>query len=353
MGAELLPNHSEPFVNGSPWYVNCDIVFDNDSRRIALFLLYLFIFMVGLIGNLLVVWINWRGRHSANGVQFCILNLSLSDLTVMASLPFFILEVTLGDVWLWGHFLCKFTNLLYLLNLYGSSFFLALMTLERYLSLVRPSTPSLFPVSGRRRWLLCGGVWLFSLFLTLLENVHVRLLEWDEPGCFMVPQSSSVEWYISMSFLQLILQFVVPGAVIVGCNVQIARAVRTAPDVQGRREVWLVHVYSLVFIICWLPFNVVMTLITVDDLHPMLFSCNTVEIIYFAYSVVQGLSLFHCVANPILYNFLSKSFRNKLLNTVVSCLPRENLPEAAGGEGTDHKKQRWQSSSSTSHSDVG
>ena len=108
-------------------------------------------------------------------------------------------------------------------------------------------------------------------------------------------------WYISISFLGLIFQFLGPTVVIVTCNLLIARAVRSSPDVQGRREVWLVHVYSLVFVVCWLPFHVVNFLMMIDDLQPLLLSCNAVEVLYFSFSVVQCLSLFHCVANPIIH----------------------------------------------------
>ncbi|XP_054625476.1 G-protein coupled receptor 182 [Dunckerocampus dactyliophorus] len=361
MGTDDL-NHSL-FLNGTPWFVyECTLELDAEYRRICLFLLYLFIFVVGLLENTLVVWVNWRRRHSANGVLFCVLNVSLSDLMVIVVLPFFMMEVTVNRVWLWGRLLCKLTNLIYGINFYSSSFFLALMTLERYLSLTRPSFPALFPVVGRRRWAVCGSVWLLSLFLALLENIHVDLLEWDEPGCYMLPENSYTQWFVSVAFLCLIFQFLCPASVIITCNVLIARAIRTAPDVQGRRDVWLVHVYSLVFVVCWLPYHLVMSLMIIDDLHPILFSCNMVEVIYFSFSVVQTLSLFHCVANPILYNFLSKSFRDNLINTVVSHIPRETptdkagaetQPNAANGERGDKGKQRKLSNASTSQSDVG
>ncbi|XP_068999678.1 G-protein coupled receptor 182 [Embiotoca jacksoni] len=351
-------NHS---LNGTPWFVyECTIQLDTNCRRIALFLLYLFIFVTGLLENALVVWVNWRRRHSANGVLFCIINVSLSDLMVIMILPFFMMEVTMDKVWLWGRFLCKVTNLIYVVNFYSSSFFLAFMTLERYLSLTRPSAPAVFPVAGRQRWVLCGGLWALSLLLALMENVHVDLLEWDEPGCYMLPEYNYTEWFVSVTFLCLLFQFLGPAAVIVTCNVLIARAVRTAPDVRGRRDVWLVHVYSLVFVVCWLPYHLVMFLMTVNDLDPYAFSCNTVDVLYFSFSVVQSLSLFHCVANPFLYNFLSKSFRNNLINTVVDYIPKEGAAEQAGakpgaanGDGGDPEKQRNLSNGSTSQSDVG
>lgn len=352
-------NHSSDHFNDTPWFVyECTIELDTDYRRIALFLLYLLIFIVGLLENMLVVWVNWRRWHSANGVLFCIINMSLSDLMVIIILPFFMMEVTMDKVWLWGRFLCKVTNLIYVVNFYSSSFFLAFMTLERYLSLRNPSSTALFPVLGRRRWLLCAGLWMLSLFLALMENVHVDLLEWDEPGCYMLPEHNYTEWFVSVAFLCLLFQFLGPASVIITCNVLIARAVKNAPDVQDQRDVWLVHVYSFVFVLCWLPYHLVMFLLIIDDLDPFLFSCNTVEVLYFSFSVVQSLSLFHCVANPILYNFLSKRFRHNLINTVISYIPREQTEDQAGAgiqgnapNGSSGKQHRL-SNASTSQSDV-
>ncbi|XP_076022636.1 G-protein coupled receptor 182 isoform X1 [Genypterus blacodes] len=362
MSAEDHSNRTLEFYNQSAWFLyECTLTLSSEYRRIALFLLYLFIFVVGLLENTLVVWVNWRRRHSASGVLFCILNVSLSDLMVIIILPFFMMEATMDSVWLWGRFLCKVTNLIYVVNFYSSSFFLAFMTLERYLSLTRPSSPACFPVAGRRRWLLCGGLWSLSFFLALLENVHVEVLEWREPGCYMYPEHHFVEWFMTLTFLCLIFQFLVPASIIVTCNVLIARAIRTTPDVQGRRDVWLVHVYSLVFLMCWLPYHLTMCLMVLDDINPFLFSCNTTEVIYFSFSVIQGFSLLHCVANPILYNFLSKSFRNNLITTVANYLPREALgtmdqlgpgANTANGGGAEPGKQRKLSNASTSHSDL-
>ncbi|XP_072304602.1 G-protein coupled receptor 182 [Eucyclogobius newberryi] len=359
-------NHSLDFYNGTPWFVyECTVELDTDSRRIGLFLLYLFIFVAGLLENLLVLWVNWRRRHSANGVLFCVLNVSLSDMMVIAVLPFYMLEATINQVWLWGRFLCKVTSLVYAVNFYSSTFFLALMTLERYLSLTKPAFPALFPVTGRRRWWLCAGVWLFSLFLALLENVHVDLLEWDEPGCYMLPEHNFTEWFVSTSVICLVFQFLVPATVIVTCNLLLAKAVGAAPDVQERRDVWLVHVYSLVFVLCWFPFHLVLFLLMVDDINPFLLSCNAVEVLYFSYTIVQGVSLLHCVVNPVLYNFLSKSFRSNLINRVASYIPKEGRAAGAqagpgvrpngggaGGGDAEAAKQRKTSDASTSQSDV-
>ncbi|TNM86562.1 hypothetical protein fugu_006792 [Takifugu bimaculatus] len=273
--AEL--NHSLDHDNETLWtWHDCAIELDEKWRRIFLFLLYLFCFMVGLLENALVVWVNWRRRHSA----------------------------------------------------------------------------TFFPVVGRRRWIFCGGLWAFSFFLALLENVHVDLLELDEPGCYLMPEKFEIQWFVSMSVLRLFFQFLLPSAVIITCNVLIARALRTAPDVQDRRNLWLVHVYSLVFVMCWFPFHLATFLMVLDELYHFLFSCRMIQVLYFSLSVVDAISLLHCVANPILYNFLSKSFRNNLINAVVDSLPRE-ATQPHVPNGGDLGKQRKLSNASTSQSDVG
>ncbi|KAJ8265702.1 hypothetical protein COCON_G00148010 [Conger conger] len=347
------------YSNDTPWFIlECTLHLDRDTRRIALFMLYLLLFMVGLAENSLVLWVNWRRRRSASPVLFCVLNVTVSDSMVVLVMPFFMLEVMMDKVWLWGRFLCKVTHLVYLVNFYSSSIFLAWLTLERYWALTRPPAPAGDQGEKRRRALVCGGLWVFALFLALLENVHVDLLEWNEPGCYLMPSYSHMEWFTSLTFLCLLFQFLGPAGVIITCNVLMARAAQSAPDVRGGTgQVWLLHLYSAVFLACWLPYHLVLFLMMVDDLDPRLLSCNAVEVLYFSFSVVQAVSLAHCVANPILYNFLSKGFRGHLVNAVLERLPPAQDPAGlrggTGGEaGGRPGKVRKLSDSSTSHSDV-
>ncbi|MCI4387706.1 hypothetical protein PGIGA_G00077310, partial [Pangasianodon gigas] len=82
-GEKMKLDHNTSDHNETLWFYECTLNLDRESRRIALFLLYLFLFMVGLLENCLVIWVNWRRRHSASGVLFCVINISLSDLMVV------------------------------------------------------------------------------------------------------------------------------------------------------------------------------------------------------------------------------------------------------------------------------
>ncbi|XP_023654584.2 G-protein coupled receptor 182 [Paramormyrops kingsleyae] len=353
-------NTTSDHDNYTHWFMyDCTLNLDHSSRRVFLFLMHLLFFMVALMENCLVVWVNWKRRRSCSRVLFYVLNVSISDLMAVLLMPFFMLEVTIDKVWLWGQFLCKFTHLVYTVNFYSSAFFVACMTLERYRSVSQPESTSWGLSERHRRALICGGLWTLAVLLALIENVHVDLLEFEEPGCYLIPDYSYSMWFDALICISLLFQFVGPAVIIITCNVLIARTVGTMANVEGRRDVWLVHVYSLVFVVCWLPYHLVMMLIMVDDVAPHLFSCNMADAIYFSFSIVECLSFFHCIANPILYSFLSKGFQEMLVNTLLQHLS-SRAPNAEGCPDADRPKRpaadkqgRRASTSGTSHSDVG
>uniref|UniRef100_A0A8K9Y5X1 Uncharacterized protein n=1 Tax=Oncorhynchus mykiss TaxID=8022 RepID=A0A8K9Y5X1_ONCMY len=182
------------------------------SQRMALFLL---LFVAGLTLNALVVWVNWRLVSSCNGVLFCMLNVSVSDLLIIVVILYIDTQ-------------CKYITI---------------------------SLPA--------------------------GNAHVTLLEWDKLGCYIY-QHNFVDWYAAHTFLYLIFQFLGPAAIIMTFNMQTLQAVWTSPE---------------------------------GLLNPRVLSYQTVG---------QALSLFHCLANPILYNFLSRSFYGNLITNLARHLTAAN-----------------------------
>uniref|UniRef100_A0A3B1KIX0 G-protein coupled receptors family 1 profile domain-containing protein n=1 Tax=Astyanax mexicanus TaxID=7994 RepID=A0A3B1KIX0_ASTMX len=292
-------------------FFHCTVKVDYNSRRIGLFLLHLLVFMVGLVMNVTVVWVNWQRRHSRNTVLFCQLNMGLADTMIMIMLPIYMLEVVLDHVWLWGDFLCRFSNLVVVLSIYASCFFLAYMSVERYLAVVRGSAPKaqiLGMTEKRKRNIICAALWLVALFLAALETAHVRILHLQDPGS--VVATANILWQLG----------------------QYGRALRSRPAA-------LVMCGSctytrLSFVVCWLPYHLVMMLMMIDILKPSLFDCNMLEQLFFAYTVVRTTALLHCLANPLLYCFLSRSFRSKLISLVL-----RHLPQDAGNAGENSTSQ--------------
>lgn len=333
-------NWSELFHLLNHTYTYCEFSLDENIKRVILFILYLVIFVVGLVENLLVIWVNWQTRGNKSLVNLYIINMAIADLGVLLSLPIWMLEVMLDYTWLWGSFLCRFTHYFYFANMYASIFFLTCLSVDRYVTL---TSSSLFwrRHQHRARRVVCACSWVLAAAIPFLEVAHMQLVNTGEPICiFMAPFETYDEWALAVSLATTTIGFLIPFPVIAVFNVLTARFIRrTKPE--SRKHCLLIYAYIGVFLVSWLPFHVVLTLLTLEGNHIVL-HCTFAHLLYFFYDIIDCCTLLHCVINPILYNFLSKNFRSKLISAVVKYIPKDH-----GGQ-----KGAGNSSSSTQHSIV-
>lgn len=324
-------------------FSDCHMELNENAKQVVLFVFYLAIFVVGLVENALVICVNCRRCRRSGRVgmlNLYILNMAIADLGVILSLPVWMLEVMLDYTWLWGGFSCRFIHYFYLANMYSSIFFLTGLSIDRYVTLTNTS-PFWQRHQHRIRRAVCAGVWVLSAIIPLPEVVHIQLLDGPEPMClFLAPFETYSTWALAVALSATILGFLLPFPLIAVFNILSACRLRRQGQTESRRHCLLLWAYIAVFAICWLPYHVTMLLLTLHGSHVFL-HCHLVNIIYFFYDIIDCFSMLHCVANPILYNFLSPSFRGRLLSLVVRYLPKEQA-RAAGG--------RASSSSSTQHS---
>uniref|UniRef100_A0A7M4EPQ9 G protein-coupled receptor 182 n=1 Tax=Crocodylus porosus TaxID=8502 RepID=A0A7M4EPQ9_CROPO len=320
-------------------FTYCEVPLDENVKRVVLFVLYLLIFVVGLVENLLVIWVNWQHRAGRNLINLYVLNMAVADLGVLLSLPVWMLEVTLDYRWLWGSFLCHFTHYFYFTNMYASIFLLTALSVDRYVSLTGTST-FWCQHQHRGRRLLCAGLWLVAGLIPFLEVTHMKLVNSSDPVCvFLAPFETYDEWALAASLVATVVGFLVPFPIIAICNILTARHVRRCKP-ESRRHQLVVYAYVGAFLLSWLPFHVMLTLLTLEGSHIFL-HCHVAQVLYFFYEIIDCFTLLHCVVNPLLYNFLSKGFRARLASAVVKYIPKEQI-RARGRDAS--------SSSSTQHS---
>lgn len=70
---------------------------------------YLIIFLVGVLGNVLAIFVISCGRSMKTSVNMFILNLCIADLLVMLiCMPTALTEIYSMEAWYFGSFMCKF-----------------------------------------------------------------------------------------------------------------------------------------------------------------------------------------------------------------------------------------------------
>ena len=72
-------------------------------------IMYSILFIIGVSGNVLVIFVVWRNRDMRNSTNLFLTNLSVSDLMViMICMPSALLEFYCKDVWHLGEAMCEY-----------------------------------------------------------------------------------------------------------------------------------------------------------------------------------------------------------------------------------------------------
>ncbi|CAB1433169.1 unnamed protein product [Pleuronectes platessa] len=124
----------------SPGYEDDDnytfcVMDDYNTLGAHLSILYYFMFLFSLCGTVLVLVIIYRFEKLTTVTNILLLNLVLSSLIFMSSLPFLGVYMQLDD-WIFGKAMCKIVCSVYYLGFSSSVLFLTLLTFDRHLAVV-------------------------------------------------------------------------------------------------------------------------------------------------------------------------------------------------------------------------
>ncbi|XP_071335610.1 atypical chemokine receptor 3b [Trachinotus anak] len=284
-------------------------------------ILYVFIFLVGLAANTLVVWVILRSNRNRYETHLYILNLAVADLCVVATLPVWVTSLLQGGRWPFGEAICKLTHLVFSVNLFSSIFFLTCMSVDRYLSITLfANTPN----SHRKklvRWLICVLVWLLALVASIPDTYFLQAVKSSHHNgaiCRPVyPLTNPRDWMVGIQLSFIILGFAIPFPIITIFYLLLAKAVPPSSDQERRISRWIILIYIVVFLVCWLPFHAVLMLDTLSLLNILPFSCQFENFLDVALHLTQCFSLIHCCINPVLYNFLNRNYRYDLMKAFI------------------------------------
>ncbi|KAK2894700.1 hypothetical protein Q8A67_011929 [Cirrhinus molitorella] len=103
--------------------------------RIMISVVYILVCAIGLVGNSLVLLI-MRVKHckQTTTINVFIINLAVTDLQFVLTLPFWAVDTALDFSWPFGDAMCKIILSVTVMNMYASVFFLTAMSITRYCS---------------------------------------------------------------------------------------------------------------------------------------------------------------------------------------------------------------------------
>ncbi|KAM6333134.1 LOW QUALITY PROTEIN: putative G-protein coupled receptor 25 [Alca torda] len=208
--------------------------------------LYSFIFLLGLAGNLFVIALMAKKRRGKRAVDTFVLNLAVADVIFVCTLPFWVVAGARGNRWPLGEGLCKASSYVIAVNRCSSILFLTALSVERYL-VIRKVLDTKRTGSRRHVHLTCGLIWAASLLLGTPALLYRRLDGddcWDEDG---------EDFSLAMVFLTFLLPLGVISFCYCSIYCRLQRHVRLGRGV--RRSHRAIVTIVAAFLCSWLPLN--------------------------------------------------------------------------------------------------
>ncbi|XP_010755325.3 C-C chemokine receptor type 5 isoform X1 [Larimichthys crocea] len=305
--------------------------------------LYSIFFLLGLLGNSLVVWVITCGVRLRSMTDVCLLNLAVADLLLVCSLPF--LAHQARDQWLFGDVVCKMVLGIYHIAFYCGIFFISLMSIDRYLAVVH----AVYAMRARTRsfgMIAAAVTWVAGFFASFPELIFLKQQEFiGNTSQFCLPEYSpplsretdftvSHFWRLFSLFKMNILGLFLPVVIMGFCYSQIIWRLLYSQS-SKKQAIRLVLVVVAVFFCCWVPYNIA-SFFKALELLGIYSECESSKAIRLALQVTEAIAYSHSCLNPILYVFVGEKFRKHLLRLINRtpcrlcqmikvCLPQDRI----------------------------
>lgn len=296
---------------------------------------YILVFLFGLAGNVLVILVLLKYKRLKSMTDVYLLNLAISDLLFVFSLPFW--SYFVADQWVFGDGLCKFISWVYLVGFYSGIFFIMLMSIDRYLAVVHV----VFALKARTvsySILTSFVAWLVAIIASIPELVFSQSFhDYNHTTCKPVYHENNIMWKLFTPLTINILGLLLPFAVMLFCYTQIVKTLLHCRNEKKKKAVKMIFAVMIVFFLLWTPYNVILFLQYLMGVG-IIEGCLTSKNLDYASQGTQTLAFSHCCLNPVIYFFMGEKFKKYVKLLFQNCVVSRKLFKSCGLSDTFHSE---------------
>ncbi|XP_072329551.1 succinate receptor 1-like [Scyliorhinus torazame] len=284
-------------------------------------------FILGLIGNLSVIW----------GYIFCLkdwkcsniylFNLSISDLTFICTLPMLVAYYGKGNEWTFGQVMCVLNRYILHTNMYTSILFLCCISFDRYLLVMRPLKLHSFQKKGNVI-IICLGIWTFVTveLVPIFVFIHADAINSTESDSFLkcldYASSGDATRNLIYSMFLTVFGFLIPLSAMLFFYMETARGLKKIQQqrtkIQVEKPLTLVILAIVIFLIFFTPYHLMRNVRIASRLkNNGLSECGKLGV-KAAYTITRPIAFLNSITNPIFYFLLGDRFRELFFNKLKS-----------------------------------
>ncbi|GAA6094382.1 C-X-C chemokine receptor type 3.1 [Tachysurus ichikawai] len=281
-------------------------------------ILYSVAFVLGMMGNGLVLVVLCQKRRTWSVTDVFVLHLSVADILLLLTMPLWAVNAVYG--WSFGTSLCKLAGALFKINFYSGIFLLACISLDRYFSVIH-AVQMYSRTKPLRVQLSCMAVWFFCFLLSIPDLMYLKAENDPRRGtkieCDHHYPSTTLR--LASRVIYHMLGFLFPAVVLLYCYSRVLLRLQCGSQgVQKQRAVRVVLALVMAFFITWTPYNISLLVDTVYNYQSTNnnTTCATNIVMDIALTTTSTLGYMHCCVNPVLYAFVGVKFRRHLLDMI-------------------------------------
>ncbi|KAM3615884.1 uncharacterized protein V6R79_009048 [Siganus canaliculatus] len=280
--------------------------------------LYAILFIFALVMNCLAAWVFFNIPSTSTFVVF-LKNVVVADLLMTLTIPLRVLGDAGVGPWQIRAFHCRYSAVLFYATMYISILLLGLISLDRYLKIVRPFGKSILQ-KVRVGQMLCAAIWVVILSLAL-PNTILSDQPPQFPGgrlkCTSMKSKAGLLWHEGFNYFCQVI-FWGTLALMLVCYTFISKKVyesykaSKSKSQASRKTKAKVFVVVGVFFICFAPFHFARVPYTLTQTGGLAGLCKAQNVLYIAKETTLWLSATNVCLDPLIYVFLCKMFRKRL-----------------------------------------
>lgn len=345
---------------------SCDTLYNHRNyAKVLMPLFYCVVFLVGLFGNCLALYVIRPNLKKMNSTTLYSLNLVISDILFTLSLPVRIVYYAMGFHWPLGEAVCKISGLVFYINTYAGVNFMTCLSIDRFIAVCLPLRfAKLRKVSFVRY--VCIGVWMLVLLQTLpLLSMNMTNVEPDGfITCMEYPNFEKVDYIATVLIGAVFIGYVIPVITILVCYSILCFKLHftarsnhlTERSGRSRKAIGVICCVSLVFVVCYSPYHIDILQYMIRKLASTP-SCEELTAFQISLHVTVCLMNLNACLDPFIYFFACKGYKRALLRLLklpvsgsVSSAVRTS-PEGSSRDVVDGNKIQLNSSTLCSGSE--
>ncbi|KAL0168725.1 hypothetical protein M9458_036947, partial [Cirrhinus mrigala] len=279
---------------------------------------YFIVFLLGVPGNGLVVWVTaFRMPKSVNAQWF--MNLAIADLLCCLSLPLLMVPLAQDQHWPYGALACKvLTGLLYM-TMYCSVLLLVVISLDRFLLVTKPVWCQNHR-NTKQASCVCLVIWILALLASSPQFAHMEIREESitKTLCNIAYNGLSHAWFVTLT--RFILSFLLPFLIICISHWKVYLTTSSGRGQRGSdksaRTLRVILALVLSFFMCWIPLHIVdiLMLTMQKESESILANLRLAQVLTLCLAYINS-----CL-NPLLYVCLGRGFKENLISSLRSVL---------------------------------